>query len=88
MSPCGAPLFARYDLSGAARELRPGHLALRGPTLWRYREVLPDAQRADRASLGVERCLGPEQTHPRSRFRARRRRPYAFPAAPEVVNLA
>jgi threonine synthase len=38
---CGGPLFARYDLAHAAREMRPGHLALRAPTLWRYREVLP-----------------------------------------------
>ena len=38
---CGAPLFPRYDLARAAREMRPGHLALREPTMWRYREVLP-----------------------------------------------
>src|SRR5262249_19228659 len=38
---CGAPLFARYDLERAARDLRPGHLALREPSLWRYRDVLP-----------------------------------------------
>jgi len=38
---CGSPLLARYDLEQAAREMRPGHLALREPNLWRYREVLP-----------------------------------------------
>jgi len=49
---CGAPLFARYDLSQAAHEMRPGHLALREPTMWRYREVLPLADASDRVSLG------------------------------------
>ncbi|HKC13927.1 MAG TPA: threonine synthase [Vicinamibacteria bacterium] len=38
---CGAPLFARYDLEAAAKDMRPGHLSLRAPNLWRYREVLP-----------------------------------------------
>jgi threonine synthase len=49
---CGAPLFPRYDLARAALELRPGHLSLREPTLWRYREVLPLAEDADKVSLG------------------------------------
>ena len=49
---CGAPLYARYDLARAARDLRPGHLALREPTLWRYREVLPLPEDAERVSLG------------------------------------
>jgi threonine synthase len=35
---CGAPLLARYDLARAALEMRPGHLELREPTMWRYRE--------------------------------------------------
>jgi threonine synthase len=48
---CGAPLYARYDLERAAREMRPGHLALREPTLWRYHEVLP-VRPEDRVSLG------------------------------------
>ena len=30
---CGAPLYARYDLARAALEMRPGHLALREPTM-------------------------------------------------------
>jgi len=38
---CGAPLFARYDLERAAKEMRPGHLALRAPNMWRYRAALP-----------------------------------------------
>ncbi len=49
---CGAPLYARYDLQRAAHEMRPGHLALREPTMWRYREVLPVDGPADRVSLG------------------------------------
>jgi threonine synthase len=49
---CGAPLFARYDLERAAHDMRPGHLALREPSLWRYREVLPIDDPEDRVSLG------------------------------------
>jgi threonine synthase len=49
---CGAPLFARYDLEAAAREMRPGYLALREPTLWRYHEVLPLEDPLARVSLG------------------------------------
>jgi threonine synthase len=49
---CGAPLYARYDLERAAREMRPGHLALREPTMWRYHEVLPLADPDERVSLG------------------------------------
>jgi threonine synthase len=49
---CGAPLFARYDLDRAAKEMRPGHLALREPSMWRYREVLPLAEGDERVTLG------------------------------------
>jgi threonine synthase len=49
---CGAPLYARYDLVRAAREMRPGHLELREPTMWRYREVLPLADDSAKVSLG------------------------------------
>jgi threonine synthase len=49
---CGAPLFARYDLERAAKDMRPGHLALREPTLWRYKDVLPVEDPGDRISLG------------------------------------
>jgi threonine synthase len=45
-------LFARYDLELATREMRPGHLALREPTLWRYQEVLPVEDPLQRISLG------------------------------------
>ena len=49
---CGSPLLARYDLERAAKEMRPGHLALREPSMWRYREVLPVEDPDDRISLG------------------------------------
>jgi threonine synthase len=49
---CGAPLYARYDLARAALDMRPGHLALREPTMWRYREVLPLGEGDERVSLG------------------------------------
>jgi threonine synthase len=49
---CGGPLFARYDLASAARDLRPGHLALREPSLWRYHEVLPLDDPDERITLG------------------------------------
>jgi threonine synthase len=49
---CGAPLYARYDLARAAHEMRPGQLALREPTLWRYHEVLPLSEDDERVSLG------------------------------------
>ena len=52
LCPCGAPLYARYDLERAAREMRPGHLGLREPTMWRYEEVLPVEDPEDRVSLG------------------------------------
>ena len=38
---CQAPLFAKYDLEGAARALRPEMLINRIPTMWRYAEVMP-----------------------------------------------
>jgi len=49
---CGAPLFARYDLAAAARDMRPGHLELREKTLWRYKEVLPVENPEHRLTLG------------------------------------
>ena len=52
LSEAGAPLFARYDLAQAAKDMRPGHLALREPTLWRYRDVLPLEDPEDRITLG------------------------------------
>src|SRR5262249_100465 len=52
LCPCGGPLFARYDLERAAKDMRPGHLALRESTLWRYGDVLPVDDPAHRGSLG------------------------------------
>ena len=49
---CGAPLYARYDLERAKHDMRPGQLALREPTMWRYHEVLPLADPEERVSLG------------------------------------
>jgi threonine synthase len=49
---CGGPLLARYDLELARHEMRPGHLALREPSLWRYHEVLPLDPADERVTLG------------------------------------
>ena len=38
---CGRPLLAAYDLSAISRILSKDDLAGRGPSLWRYREILP-----------------------------------------------
>ena len=49
---CGKPLLARYDLRAAARTLSPSDLAGREPSLWRYRELLPVRDPANRLTLG------------------------------------
>lgn len=38
---CGGPLLVRYDLKAVAGAVRPGQLAGRVASLWRYRELLP-----------------------------------------------
>jgi threonine synthase len=38
---CGRPLLAVYDLSAVSAVLRKEELAVRQPSLWRYRELLP-----------------------------------------------
>ena len=38
---CARPLLARYDTEEAGKALTPEILAMREPTLWRYREMLP-----------------------------------------------
>lgn len=48
---CGAPLLARYDLEKAARTLTREALAARESTLWRYSELLPLRNDANRVSL-------------------------------------
>lgn len=49
---CARPLFARYDLAGAAQALTKDMLASRPCTLWRYREVLPVRSEANILTLG------------------------------------
>lgn len=49
---CGSPLLARYDLKALARTWSRATLGERQPTLWRYREVLPPADRGAPVSLG------------------------------------
>src|SRR5207248_7398483 len=48
---CGAPLFARYDLT-AARAWPRESLRDRPPTMWRYRELLPLFDREEPVTLG------------------------------------
>jgi len=52
LCPCGAPLFARYDLKRAAAELTKEELAERPPSLWRYQELLPVIELENMVSLG------------------------------------
>lgn len=49
---CGKPLMVAYDLEAAARALTKDLLERREATLWRYKEVLPVAQEANRLTLG------------------------------------
>ncbi|HEV3259741.1 MAG TPA: threonine synthase [Gemmataceae bacterium] len=37
----GRPLWVRYDLPAVRSAVRPSDIALRPPSLWRYRELLP-----------------------------------------------
>jgi threonine synthase len=52
LCPCGAPLLARYDLERARGLVDRRDLSGRGPTLWRYHELLPASTAADVVSLG------------------------------------
>ena len=47
---CGKPLLVRYDLEAAAAKLNKD--ALTGPSLWRYREVLPVSDANNIVSFG------------------------------------
>src|SRR5689334_8133444 len=40
----GGVLFARYDLASIKKNFKRESLAGRAPTMWRYREVLPEAE--------------------------------------------
>jgi threonine synthase len=48
----GKPLLVRYDLAAAARTLTVQALRDREPSLWRYAELLPLRDQANRVSLG------------------------------------
>lgn len=52
LCPCGSPLFVRYDLQSARTQFRPSSLKGRVASLWRYGEVLPLQDGANRVSLG------------------------------------
>ncbi|HZY40978.1 MAG TPA: threonine synthase [Anaerolineae bacterium] len=49
---CGAPLWARYDLDRARRELDRDHFAARPGSLWAWYELLPIDHLAQRIDLG------------------------------------
>lgn len=49
---CSKPLLVAYDLEAVGRTLTRESLAGREPTLWRYEEILPVADRANKVSLG------------------------------------
>ena len=49
---CGAPLLVHYDLERVRSAVRKEDLIARPPDLWRYRELLPVKQEANRVCLG------------------------------------
>lgn len=52
VSELGKPLLARYDLEQVKATVTRADIALREPTLWRYREVLPVRDESNIVSLG------------------------------------
>ena len=48
----GRPIWVRYDLERVRRDLTPTLLRSRGPSLWRYRELLPLPLDAEPVTLG------------------------------------
>ena len=52
LSAAGKPLLARYDLAALRAALTRADIEQRAPGLWRWRELLPVASRADAVSLG------------------------------------
>jgi threonine synthase len=48
----GRPLWVRYDLARVREATRPEELTKRGPSLWRYRELLPLPFDAEPVTLG------------------------------------
>lgn len=49
---CGKPLLVAYDLQECSKQLDKENLKDRAETLWRYKEVLPLVNKANRISLG------------------------------------
>ncbi len=49
---CGAPLLVRYDIERVRSAVRKEDLVSRLPDLWRYQELLPVKQEANRVCLG------------------------------------
>jgi threonine synthase len=49
---CGKVLFARYDLDGARRAMTREAVAGRGPSIWRWSEIMPVLDEANVISLG------------------------------------
>lgn len=52
LSPCGAPLLARYDTEAAARTLDIKNMAGRAHSMWRYHEMLPAPDENTIVTLG------------------------------------
>ena len=48
----GRPLWVRYDLAAVRAAVTPDDIARRGPSLWRYRELLPLPSDAEPVTLG------------------------------------
>jgi threonine synthase len=48
----GRPLWVRYDLDGVRAAVTPEDVARRGPSLWRYRELLPLPSDEEPVTLG------------------------------------
>jgi threonine synthase len=48
----GRPLWVRYDLDAVGRAVTPEAIAIRQPSLWRYRELLPLPLDAEAVTLG------------------------------------
>ena len=49
---CGKPLFARYDLEALKSDVSPADLVGREASMWRYWELLPVKNKANKVSLG------------------------------------
>ncbi len=48
----GRPIVVRYDLDAIRKAVTPAVIAIRPPTLWRYRELLPLPMDVDPVTLG------------------------------------